>query len=142
MTPNNPTPTARGEHMSGPWEVWRYDPEEGEWFVRINRRPFGNVCRVFNITCGWKDTGGPGGMVYAKETRANAHLIAAAPDMELLLRALRCGVAEFHRPTGELRFGGLMYSTTGEPCDWSDTLDIIGRAEIESAIARATGGAA
>lgn len=65
--------------------------------------------------------------------------------MELMLRAIRAGVASFYAPTKELRFGGFMYSTFGKPEDWVHLVRHIGSEKIEAAIAkaeRAAGGAA
>lgn len=68
---------------------------------------------------------------------ADAQLIAAAPDMDLLLRALRAGVARWYEATGEFRFDGLMYST-GDG-DWARLCRAVGREKLVDAVLKAEG---
>lgn len=73
------------------------------------------------------------------ENNANARLIAAAPDMALMLDAIRFGVVDFYRPTGELRFNGMLYAFHDN--DWSRIVSILGRDELRAAIRKAGGAA-
>jgi len=70
---------------------------------------------------------------------ADGHLYAAATAMELLLHGVQMGIVGFYLPTGEVRFGGLMYSAGDR--DWSKIVDLIGRDKLTAAIAKAQGGA-
>ena len=72
-----------------------------------------------------------------EESKANARLISAAPDLLLIVHAVRADAMSFSGTTGELCFGGFMYSTSGTPEDLSKTLDIIGRDSVNAAIAKA-----
>lgn len=69
---------------------------------------------------------------WADEIEANASLMAAAPDADLLLRALLAGAAAFDSTTKELRFAGLRYDCRN--CDWSQLLDVVGREKLLSTI--------
>lgn len=95
----------------------------------------GRVCLVDSQV---KVNRGTGHETVCPERDANAALIAAAPDMELVLSALRSSVCTIYEPTGELRFNGLMYSTRGGPENWTTLVDLMGRDRLRAAIAKAT----
>lgn len=67
---------------------------------------------------------------------ANAHLIAAAPAMALVLDLLRLKLARFE--PGEFCFNGLCYSIS-LPNDWVALIDVIGWDSARAAIAKAYG---
>jgi hypothetical protein len=53
--------------------------------------------------------------------------------MNLMLRLLQSGKAGFYEPTGEFRFGGLMYSARDG--DWCGIMDVIGWDRAREALA-------
>jgi len=108
------------KHTPGPWRV----VDDGEGVIGIIGDEYVN---------GWKEIAS---LDDKGRNRQNARLIAAAPDMDLLLRALKCGVVAFYIPTGELRFSGLMYSS--HRGGWSKLVASVGRENIEAAITKAT----
>lgn len=111
-------------------------PTPGPWRLEYD----GSVVIGGQIAIG-PDSCGPDD-VSREERKANCRLIAASPDMLLLLRALRCGVCSFCGKTGDIQFGTLACSTNGEPDDWSSIVNILGRVDLLAAIALAEGGAA
>lgn len=112
-------------HMPGPWnaeglEVWAVGSR------RINLTSVGTpkiaeVCE-HNIE--------------GQSALATARLIAAAPDMDLLLSGVACGVIRSEPGTRELAFDGLRYSLGLNP-DWATTVGIMGRDRLVAAIAKA-----
>lgn len=110
--------TSKAKHTPGPWVVTRGGQSE-PFSVEASTRTVALV-----KTC-------------RDETDANARLIAASPDMDLLLEAFRTGVIEVYKPTGEFRFNGLMYSTFR--ADWSTLVAGMGRDTLAAAIAKAEG---
>ena len=73
--------------------------------------------------------------------RANARLIAAAPDMDLLLRCIGLGVARVTPETHEIAFGGIRVAFAAYTGDWSRVVELLGRDRLRAALALATEGA-
>jgi len=72
------------------------------------------------------------------EIEANARLIAAAPDMALVLAGVACGAIRAEPGTRELAFDGLRYSLGRNP-DWKRVVGIMGRDRLAAAIRKAGG---
>jgi hypothetical protein len=71
------------------------------------------------------------------ENPADGLMVAQAPDMDLLLRALALGLVAFDTETHELRtldLGGLRISTSG--WDWSAVMERAGREVLRHALAQ------
>ncbi|OZI58736.1 hypothetical protein [Bordetella genomosp. 1] len=88
------------KHTPGPWEA------DGEYVQQVGQTEVG-ICAVLNM-----DEGGSKGWYPGETTRANARLIAAAPD---LLEALRAVVRVADRATDEFDLArAAILKATGE----------------------------
>lgn len=111
-------------HKPGPWEIGQYEniTAGGETLL---------MCGVALPSSNHPQRA---------EAEANTRLAVAAPAMELLLHGAQLGVVNFYHVTGEVRFGGLMYSASDR--DWNKIVSMIGWDKLRAAIARANGGGA
>jgi len=86
------------EHTQGPWQV--LPEEEGVPYIRIRGTVLGGWYKVANVHMETHESLGEAWNEKAKrESRANARLIAAAPEMLAELEWLRGYVARYDMPS-------------------------------------------
>lgn len=92
-----------GKHTLGPWIVEQSD-KTPIYVSPLDRREDISICQVLVIDEDEQSDGGE--WINGDQTKANAHLIAAAPDMLAALEAaIECGMV----PTSSAKEGGAMH---------------------------------
>jgi len=121
------------KHTPGPWHII-HEPTLNTYHIRVEDLDAAPVASLFYSSGGCRPQ-------FSRELiDANARLIAAAPDMALVLAGVACGAIRAEPGTRELAFDGLRYSLGRNP-DWKRVVGIMGRDRLAAAIRKAGGGA-
>lgn len=110
------------KHTPGPWqsaEPWQYDGTAV--FTEGNNSKRTNVVLLMF----------PSGRGQEEKKSANRDLILAAPAMDLVLRAISCGIARIERSCKLVEFWYRSIRHQVDDCDWNRLLNSIGWSTLE-----------